>query len=64
MEHHLANSARRHIELVKSHYNNIMIERDRKIAELNTTVNLQSEHITELTAQLERNKLPIATSLR
>ncbi|XP_066932005.1 TNF receptor-associated factor 3-like isoform X2 [Clytia hemisphaerica] len=55
MERHLANSARRHIELVKAHY-------DRIVRELNTTVNLQSKHITELTTQLERTKLPIATS--
>ncbi|XP_066914167.1 TNF receptor-associated factor 6-like isoform X2 [Clytia hemisphaerica] len=55
MERHLANSARRHIELVKTHY-------DRIVTELNTTVSLQSEHITDLTTQLERTKLPMATS--
>ncbi|XP_066914172.1 uncharacterized protein [Clytia hemisphaerica] len=66
MERHLANSARRHIELVKSHYDRIVTElvseKDKKITELNTTVNLQSKHITELTTQLERTKLPMATS--
>ena len=71
MEHHLAHSARRHIELVKAHYNKIVASKDKllsenhkEITELNTTVVLQSERITELTEQLERNKLPMATSLR
>uniref|UniRef100_A0A7M5UZK1 RING-type domain-containing protein n=1 Tax=Clytia hemisphaerica TaxID=252671 RepID=A0A7M5UZK1_9CNID len=66
MERHLANLARRHIELVKSHYDRIVTElvseKDKKITELNTTVNLQSEHIAELTTQLEVNKIPMATS--
>ena len=103
MEHHLANSARHHIELVKAHYNKIVTEKDKvlavnnnkivekdkvlaekdkilaeknrlltqkdkEITEINMTVVLQSEHIselneriTELTAQLKRNKQPMAT---
>ena len=68
MEHHIAHSARRHIELVKAYYNKIVTSKDKllsennkEITELNVTVVLQSERIIELAEQLERNKQPMAT---
>eukprot|EP00111_Clytia_hemisphaerica_P015465 TCONS_00045661-protein len=55
MERHLANSARRHIELVKAHYDRIvaennwsLAEKDKEIGVLKTRVLSQSERIMEL----------------